>query len=117
MNDLFEALELEQEEELGKKGTIPFVTVYARGASKSLYISAAASGLIKTDYVKIGKAGKYLVFHECTDTRGFKVSGAAGNGGKQIPLAGVMTKTGIRPEQLQSKTPLKTKDGFAVRVY
>ena len=105
----------DDEEIIEKMGTNPYVLV----SNNNLYISVAAMKAIpafRDGNVRIGKAGRYLLFHFCDNKAGFKVC-MPKSGGAHISIGRVLTKTGIRPDQINGKRPMLIPDGFGIQLY
>ena len=116
MSEALDFIEIGTDEEIIQKtGTEQYVKLAS--PNTALYVSSAAAKCIPNilPRVLIGKAGKYLLFHFTDSKKGFAVSRYSG--GFSIPMAGVVSKLGIRPEQVNGKRPKLIKDGFAVELY
>lgn len=116
MNETFDFIEIDSYEEIiPKMGTEQYVKLV--NPNTALYVSSAAAKRIPnvSTRVLIGKAGNYLLFHFTSSKKGFAVSRYSG--GFSIPMAGVISKLGIRPEQINGKVPKLIKDGFAIELY
>lgn len=116
MNETLDFIEIGTDEEIIQKtGTEQYVKL--ESPNTALYVSSAAAKCIPNilPRVLIGKAGKYLLFHFTDRKKGFAVTRYSG--GFSIPMAGVVSKLGIRPEQVNGKRPKLIKDGFAIELY
>lgn len=100
MNETLDFIEIGTDEEIIQKtGTEQYVKLAS--PNTALYVSSAAAKCIPNIF---------------TDSKkGFAVSRYSG--GFSIPMAGVVSKLGIRPEQVNGKRPKLIKDGFAVELY
>lgn len=118
MNDTLDFINIKDwpdEEEFQKMGTEQYVKLIS--LNNGLYVSSAAANCIPgiKPFVRIGKAGKYLLFHFTDSKKGFHITRV--RSGFIVPFRGVMSKTGIRPEQINGKRPKLIKDGFAIELY
>lgn len=76
MNDELDFINIKdwpEEEELHKMGTEQYVKL--TGPNNALYVSSAAANCIPgfKPFVRIGKAGKYLLFHFTDSKKGFHI--------------------------------------------
>ena len=98
MNETLDFIEIGTDEEIIQK-TVTEQYVKLASPNTALYVSSAAAKCIPNilPRVLIGKAGKYLLFHFTDSKKGFAVSRYSG--GFSIPMAGVVSKLGIRPDR------------------
>ena len=116
MDNILDLIEIGSEEETFQKvGTEQYVKLLSPNGV--LYVSSSAAKCIPNvlPHVLIGKAGKYLLFHFTTSPKGFAVHRISS--GFCIHMRSVISKTGIRPEQVNGKRPKLIKDGFAIELY
>lgn len=116
MDNILDLIEIDSEEETFQKvGTKQYVKLFSPNGV--LYVSSSAAKCIPNvlPHVLIGKAGKYLLFHFTASKKGFVVNRI--NSGFYITMRSVISKTGIRPEQINGKVPMLIKDGFAIELY
>lgn len=116
MNETLDFIEIGSDEEIIQKmGTEQYVKLV--NPNTALYVSSAAAKCIPnvSTRVLIGKAGNYLLFHFTSSKKGFAVSRYSG--GFSIPMAGIISKLGIRPEQVNGKRPKPSLMSFAIELY
>lgn len=110
-------LEFENEETIARKGSSPEVSISSNLGY--LYFNAETMDMFPDGCSKVlvGKAKNYLIFHFVEkDKRSFKVNRQKSGGGT-ISFRRISTYFNLTPSMIKRSSPIKTKDGFAIKLY